>query len=98
MDEKFYAILDNFVGVDSKDSNRLISKGIMPGSLFRVKSIDPAGNSYKVTIEFLDNGKTVTETLDGKNISLYQKYDCDDVRCYDPLKDPNFKKQSQPGE
>ena len=98
MEEKYFAIMNDFIGISPEDRQKLLEKGIMPGELFRVKSIEPNKDSFKVTIEFFDKDKKVTETLSSDNFSLYQKYDCDDIRTYDPHKDPKFKSQSQPGE
>ena len=98
MEEKIFAILNDLIGVDPKETNRLIKRGITPGDFFLAKSVELDGNSFKVVVEVLSDGEKFEETLGGRNVSLYKQYDTDDVRPYNPLTDESLKSKSQMGQ
>lgn len=98
MEEKVFAILNDLIGVDPKETNRLIKRGVTPGGFFLVNSVKLDGRSFKVVVEVLNNGETFEETLGGENVSLYKQYDTDDVKAYNPLTDESLKSSSQMGQ
>lgn len=95
MEEKVYAVLNDFIGIDPKESNKLVKKGIVPGDFFLVKSVEVDGKNFKTIVEVEKDGKKFEEIFDGKNVSLYKRYDADDVKKYDPLTDESLKKSNQ---